>query len=147
MPTLRNQKTRSGLIQRLEHLTPETKPQWGKLDAPHLLCHLGDTLDISLGIRSAQSANKKAFQRFPMKHLILYVFPFPKSVPTAPEMLSTSPVNFETDRQRVVKLIERLAATPDANGAEHPFFGPLTNDEWNALQWKHISHHLKQFSL
>jgi len=44
-----------------------------------------------------------------------------------------------------VKLMERLAATPRANGAEHPFFGPLTNEEWNALQWKHLSHHLRQF--
>ena len=42
---------------------------------------------------------------------------------------------------------EQLALTPRAKGPEHPFFGPLTNGEWNALQWKHIKHHLKQFGL
>jgi hypothetical protein len=73
MPTLRNQKTRSGLTQRLQQLTPETKPQWGKLDAPRLLCHLADTLDMALGKLPAKSVNTKAFQHFPLKHFILYV--------------------------------------------------------------------------
>ena len=145
MPTLRKQETRSGLINRLQRLTPETKPYWGKLDAPHLLCHLRDTLDMSLGVISVPSANRKAFHHFPMKHLILYVLPFPKGVPTPSELTASSPVNFETDRHRVVELIERLAATPRAKGPEHPFFGPLTSEEWNALQWKHIKHHLTQF--
>ena len=147
MPTLRNQQTRSGLTQRLQRLTPETKPQWGKLDASRLLCHLADTLDMALGNLPTKSVNKRAFQHFPLKHLIIYVFPFPKSTSTAPELLSTAPVSFEKDRQRVAELIERLAATPRANGPEHPFFGPLTNEEWNALQGKHISHHLKQLGL
>jgi hypothetical protein len=147
MPSLRNEETRNGLIQRLQRLTPETKPHWGKLDAPRLLCHLGDTLAMSLGDISTRSMNIKAFHRFPLKHLIIYVLPFPKGANTAPELLSSSPIDFESDRSRVVELIGRLAAKPDANGPEHPFFGPLTNKEWNALQSKHISHHLKQFGL
>jgi len=147
MPTLRDQGIRSGLIQRLQHLTPETKPQWGKLNAPRLLCHLRDTLDMSLGTVAVPPDNRKAFHHFPLKHLILYVLPFPKGVPTPNELTATSPANFKADRRRVVELIERLAATPHANGPQHPFFGPLTNEEWNALQWKHISHHLTQFGL
>ena len=147
MHSLRNETIRNGLIQRLQHLTPETKPQWGKLDAPRLLCHLADTLAMSIGDLPTKSKNTKAFHRFPLKHLIIYVLPFPKGVNTAPELLSSSPIDFESDRSRVVNLICRLAATPDANGPEHPFFGPLTNKEWNALQWKHINHHLKQFGL
>jgi hypothetical protein len=80
-----------------------------------------------------------------MKHLLLYVLPFPKGVSTAPELLSTAPGNFDVDRQRVLDSIHLLAGAPAAQGPEHPFFGPLTNEEWNALQWKHIDHHLKQF--
>jgi hypothetical protein len=145
MPSLRNEKTRKSLTQRLLALTPETKPRWGKLDAPRLLCHLGDTLAMALGDLATQSANRKVFQRFPLKHLILYVLPFPKNVSTAPELLSSGPGDFETDRRRVVDSIGRLAALPKAMGADHPFFGRLTNEEWNALQSKHIGHHLKQF--
>ncbi len=27
----------------------------------------------------------------------------------------------------------------------HAFFGPLTTEEWQALQWRHLGHHLRQF--
>lgn len=147
MPSLRNDKIRNGLVQRLRRLTPETKPQWGKLDAPRMLCHLNDALAMSVGDISLESVNRKVFHHFPMKHLIFYVLPFPKNVPTAPGLLSSRPKDFESDRERLIERIVRLAATPRAKGPEHPFFGPLTNEEWNVLQWKHISHHLKQFGL
>jgi hypothetical protein len=147
MSSLRNEKTRNGLIQRLHALTPETRPQWGKLDAPRLLCHLGDSLAMALGDLPTQSVNRRAFQHFPMKHLILYVLPFPKNVPTVPELLSSAPGDFERDRQRVIDSIGRLASAPQGMGAEHPFFGPLTSAEWSALQCKHLSHHLQQFGL
>jgi hypothetical protein len=147
MPTLRKQKTRNDLIRRLRALTPESRPQWGKLDAPRLLSHLADTLAMALGDLPTQPAGRKAFQRFPLKHLILYVLPFPKDVPTAPELLSSRPGDFAADRQRVIDSMDRLAAAPQGMGPVHPFFGPLTNEEWNALQGKHLRHHLKQFGL
>ena len=147
MPSLRNETIRNGLIQRVQRLTPESKPQWGSLDAPRLLCHLADTFRMSLGDLLVPSANTKVLQRFPLKHLFLYVAPFPKGAKAPAELLSTTPGDFESDRKRAVGLVERLAATPRGAGAEHPFLGPLTNEEWNVLQWKHISHHLKQFGL
>jgi hypothetical protein len=145
MPSLRKEITRNQLIQRLQGLTPATKARWGKFDAPRMLCHLSDTLGMALGEVPTKSANRKAFQRFPLKHLILYVLPWPKSTPTAPELLTTAPKDFDADRRRIVEQINRIAAAPNTKGPEHPFFGPLTNEEWNALQWKHIDHHLKQF--
>jgi hypothetical protein len=147
MQLLRNQAQRHLLIQRLDRLTPETKPLWGKLDAPRLLCHLADTLAMALGDLPTQTANTKAFHHFPLKHLVLYVFPFPKNVPTSPELLKTAPGDFEADRRRVVESIGRMAEKPRGLGPEHPFFGPLTNEEWNCLQGKHIDHHLRQFGL
>jgi hypothetical protein len=145
MPSLRGQTAREELMRRLERITPLTRPKWGGLDAPRMLCHLGDTLAMALGELAAQPMNRKAFHHFPLKHLIIYALPFPKGAPTSPELLSTAPQNFDADRRRVVECINRLAAAPTANGPEHPLFGPLTNEEWNVLQWKHINHHLRQF--
>ena len=145
MTSLRDETARRQLVQRLQNLTPATKPKWGKMDGARVLCHLGDTLAMALGELPAKPLNRKLFHHFPVKHLILYVFPFPKGAPTAPELLSSAPANFDAERQRVLGSIDRLAAAPKAQGPEHPFFGPLTSEEWNALQWKHIDHHLKQF--
>jgi hypothetical protein len=145
MPSLRNVSVRNDLILRLNRLTPASKAQWGKLDAPRLLCHLGDTLAMALGDVRPPSVNANHLQRFLLKYLFLYVAPMPKGLPTATELLSSPPSNFDADRRRIVDLIERLATAPRALGPEHPFFGPLTNDEWNVLQWKHTDHHLRQF--
>jgi len=145
MPTLRSETARNGIVLRLQQLNPAAKAKWGQFNASRMLCHLSDTLAMSLGEITPASVNKKAFHRFPLKHLILYVLPFPKSAPTVPELLSTAAGDFGSDRGRVVELINRLAAAPDKKGPEHPLFGPLTTEEWNALQWKHIDHHLKQF--
>jgi hypothetical protein len=147
MASFRNETARTQLIDRLHRLDCTAKPQWGKLDAPRMICHLGDTVAMALGELQTVPANRTAFQRFPLKHLILYVLPFPKSVLTAPELLSTAPGDFAADRQRLLARIDRLAALPQGMGTVHPFFGPLNNEEWNSLQWKHVDHHLKQFGL
>jgi Protein of unknown function (DUF1569) len=145
MPTLRNPAARSEILQRLQRLTPSTNPKWGRFDASRMVCHLNDSLAVGLGEISSRSLNRKAFQHFPLKHLAMYVVPFPRGFPAPPEMLSTAPAGFEGDRQRLFDLIDRLAAAPECKGPEHPLFGALSTNEWNALQWKHIDHHLKQF--
>ena len=145
MPSLRDPSTRNSLIHRLQQLTPTTRPRWGKFDAPRMLCHLNDALAVSLGELSTTTMNKKAFQCFPLKHLVMYVVPFPKGAQAPPDMLVSVPEDFDVDRQRLFDRMQRIAAAADAPGPEHPLFGPLTNEEWNALHWKHIAHHLKQF--
>ncbi len=145
MAPLRNESARSALIERLEKLSASSRAQWGSFDAPRMVCHLKDALGMALGEISTKPGNRKVFHHFPLKHLFLHVLPMPKNIPTAPEMLTSVPSVFEADRRRVVELIRRLAAMPRTMGPEHPFFGPLTNDEWNILQWKHIDHHLRQF--
>lgn len=145
MPSLRNEISRNKMIQRLNCLTSDAKPRWGKLDAPRMICHLDDGLGMALGYILPSSLHVSAVRRSLIKFLILYVMRMPRNVPTAPELLSCAPGNFNADRQRVIERIEKLAATPNAIGPEHPFFGALTNDEWNILQWKHADHHLRQF--
>jgi uncharacterized protein DUF1569 len=145
MPSLRDPNTRNTLIQRLQRLTPSTRPKWGKFDAPHMVCHLNDAMAVSLGELSTTSMNKKAFQCFPLKHLVIYVVPFPKGAQAPPDMLSSVPDAFDADLKQLFDRMERIAAAPDAPGPEHPLFGPLSNEEWNVLHWKHIEHHLKQF--
>jgi len=145
MASLRNETNRQRLVHRLRMVTPATKPNWGSFDAPRMLSHLIDSLLIALGETSTQSLNRTMFQYFPLKHLVIYVIPFPKGVPTTPEFLATAPAEFEADRRRLLELMDRLADLPRAMGPPHPLLGLLTNDEWNALQSKHIAHHLKQF--
>jgi hypothetical protein len=144
---MRNRKVRNSLLERMQRLTPASVRRWGQMDAARMICHLSDALAMALGDLPVKPGKPGPFQRFPFKHLFLYFMPMPKGVSTAPELLSTSPARFEDDRRLVEERIHRLAAAPRGAGPVHPFFGPLTNDQWNVLQHKHIDHHLKQFGL
>jgi hypothetical protein len=145
MPTLRNEADRKGLVERLGRVRPDTKAQWGSFDAARMMCHLADAMDEGLGALEVPASGPWALRHFPMKQLALYVVPMPKGAKAPREMLARAPGNFEVDRQGVVERMGRLAATPDGKGPGHWLFGPLTYEQWNALSWKHIDHHLRQF--
>jgi hypothetical protein len=93
------------------------------------------------------SANKRVFHKFPLKHLLLYVLPFPKGAPTAPELKPViAAESFEDERSALLALVERIGTGPsDGAGPGHPLFGPLTWREWGVVTYKHFDHHLKQF--
>lgn len=146
MATLRNAGERKALVERLGRVRPGTEARWGKFDAPQMVCHLADALDSAVGkLEVTPTGGPRMLRHFPMKHLALYVIPMPRGAKAAPELLARMPGDFEEDRQRVVEGIERLAAAPGGPGPTHFLFGPMTVDQWNALNWKHIDHHLRQF--
>ena len=102
---------------------------------------------MALGELPVRPKNKRAFQTFPLKHLALYVIPFPKGAPTAPELLAGQPGDFEADRARLRALLEQFGTGPEEGpGPAHPLFGPLSRKEWGVLVYKHTDHHLRQFS-
>jgi len=116
------------------------------MDVVEMLQHLRLSASMTLGELSVPSANKRVFQVFPLKHLILYVFPFPKGAPTAPALKPVNAGSFEEERTRLLELMSRIAAGPhDGAAPAHPLFGPLTWKEWGVVVYKHTDHHLKQF--
>jgi hypothetical protein len=122
------------------------------MDVVCMLQHLRLSALMAVGELPVASKNKRVFQVFPLKHLILYVLPFPKSAPTAAELkpaVADSPVvaaSLEEERAALLALLERIGTgVRDGVGPAHPLFGPLTRDEWGVATYKHTDHHLKQF--
>jgi hypothetical protein len=116
------------------------------MDVTNMLHHLRLSALMTVGELPVPSVNKRAFQVFPLKHLILYVFPFPKGAPTAPELKPVDTTAFEEERAAVLELVERIGTGKrEGMGPAHPLFGPLTWREWGAVTYKHADHHLKQF--
>jgi hypothetical protein len=116
------------------------------MDVAAMLKHLRLSALMALGELSVPSANKRAFQVFPLKHLILYVLPFPKGAPTAPKLKPDAAASFEEERAALLELLERIGTgVSEGAGPAHPLFGPLSRREWGAATYKHADHHLKQF--
>src|SRR2546423_3657529 len=146
MHTILNENDLAAILNRLKSLSVSSTRRWGNMDITGMLQHLRLSALMTVGDLPVVSKTKRAFQMFPLKHLILYVVPFPKGAPTAPELKPGDTTSFEEERAALLELLERIGTGPsDGTGPAHPLFGPLTWREWGVATYKHADHHLKQF--
>ena len=146
MGSILNESDRSAIVNRVRSLSASSTRRWGTLDVAEMLQHLRRSALMCLGELSVPSANKRAFHKFPLKHLILYVLPFPKGAPTAPALKPVDQASFEEERAAVLELLERIGTgLREGMGPDHPLFGSLSWREWGVVTYKHCDHHLKQF--
>ena len=146
MRSILNEGDRAEITTRMRSLSVSSTGRWGSLDLTGMLQHLRLSALMTLGELSVPSANKRVFQVFPLKHLILYVLPFPKGAPTALELKPSVAAALEEERAALLGLLERIGTGPrEGAGPAHPLFGPLTWREWGVVTYKHADHHLRQF--
>ncbi|MBL8753803.1 MAG: DUF1569 domain-containing protein [Planctomycetes bacterium] len=135
------------LLGRLDALRPDSRRQWGKMDVAQMLAHCQQPLRVALG----ELALKRMlvgilFGRLAKKKLLAPA-PWKPGMPTAPQFKITDAREFAKEKAALRALVERFGkGGPGALTKQpHPFFGPLTVAEWQALQWRHLDHHLRQF--
>ena len=139
--------TRAQLQQRLAKLAPDRPALWGRMNAPKMVVHLSDALKMALG--DLPAAPRKTPLRFPViKHLVIYLLPWPKGVPTAPELLARAPAAWNGEVVTLSALVERFASrSASATWPPHPAFGAMSGRLWGALAYRHCDHHFRQFGI
>ena len=146
MRSILKEDNRAEISSRVRSLSVSSNRKWGSMNVADMLQHLSLSARMTLGELSVPSANKRVFQMFPFKHLILYVLPFPKGAPTAPLLKPIDAESLEGERAAVLELLERIGTGPrEGAGPAHPLFGPLSWCEWGVVTYKHADHHLRQF--
>jgi len=146
MGTILKENDRAEIVRRMQTLSASSNRKWGSMDVTGMLQHLSLSARMTLGELSVPSSNKRVFQVFPLKHLILYVFPFPKGAPTAPLLKPSDAGSFEEERASLLEMLERIGTGPrDGIGPAHPLFGSMSWREWGVVTYKHADHHLRQF--
>jgi hypothetical protein len=145
--SLSDARARQELLDRLERLTPETPARWGKMNAPQMLAHVADWMLMAKG--EIKAAAKKRPLRYPViKQLVIYWLPFPKGVPTAPELIRRKPVDWVIEREAVRQHVQSFEGRdPKATWPNHPAFGKLTARAWGVLGYRHTDHHFRQFGI
>ncbi len=135
-----------GLRTRLDGLRPDARALWGKMNVAQALAHMAAAMEMSLGDRTPPRALIGRLIGTVIKPKALAA-PMRQGNPTSPELRITDARDFEVERARLRGLIDRFAAQGPGGvtKAPHPFFGPMTTDEWALQMWKHVDHHLRQF--
>jgi len=148
MKTMWDAANAQDIRERVARLTPERPRQWGRMSVQQMVCHLSESLKMAIG--ELDVAPKRLPIRYtPLKQLIIYVAPFPKNAPTAPELtIAATPHSWADDLSTLRQLIDRFASHPaDARWPEHPAFGRLSRRAWGVLAYRHMDHHLRQFGV
>ena len=137
----------SAMLARLDALRPDARRAWGKMDVAQMLAHCQQPLRVALGeLQLKRMLIGFLFGRMAKKQL-LSPKPWKPGMPTAPEFKVTDARDFAKEKAALRALVERFGKGGPAalTKAPHPFFGKLTVDEWQALQLRHLDHHLRQF--
>ena len=147
MKTLWDSAARQELSQRLDRLKPDAVAQWGRMSAPQMVVHVVDGLKMATG--ELPTADKRLPIRFtPLKQFIIYGPPFPKSVPTAPELLVRQCEDWDTECANLRAMMDSFASLPAGTVLpRHPAFGRLSRRAWGVLTYKHVDHHFRQFGV
>ena len=144
-----NAGDRDAIMRRFVQLSPQTRPRWGKFDAPRMLAHVTDGVRMATGeISIAPGQAPLPLRVWPINVLVMFYLPWPKGAPTAPELLSRAPDDWPGELKALEKALDRFVAR-EINGPwpPHPAFGALDGPQWGRLVYKHLDHHLVQFGV
>ena len=118
--------------------------------AAQAVAHCAAGLEIALGERRPPRALVGRIFGPVVRRLVLRDdAPMRRNSPTVPSMIVADARDLETERRRLVRLIDRFESGGPSACTTHPhsFFGRLTPAEWAILQYKHLDHHLRQFGV
>ncbi len=144
--------TGSGALKaRIQNLSAASQPQWGKMNVAQMLAHCATVLKVGLGRHQLPKYNflLRAIGRMVKKSLLKDDKPFGLNKPTDKTFKITDERNFEAEKAELIKALDEFSekGKKGETFGDHPFFGKMNNADWDKLQWKHLDHHLRQFSV
>ena len=135
---------------RIAHLKPSSERQWGKMNASQALAHCAAGMEWAVGDTLPPRMLLGRIMGWIVKPLVVRNDePMRRNSPTAKPLVVDGDRNLETERERLLGLIDRFVAAGPAGCTTHPhsFFGRMTPQEWAILTYKHLDHHLRQFGV
>lgn len=133
-------------LRRIQSLRADSAREWGKLTLPQMLAHCQRPLEVAAGeLELKRGLIGLLFGKLAKKKFITGDGPFGRNSPTDPRFLSSAADDLERERAHLVQLVKDYCERGPRTPGPHPFFGPLTREEWDRLMWKHLDHHLRQF--
>lgn len=149
MSNIFNASDNQNILARLERITSDTIPLWGKMNAAQMVLHCQKPIDVALGVLTLKPGIFSFLFGKWAKNKFLREMKFSENAPTAPQFKIRDTPDFDTEKAKLLALIRQFGETGPAIIANktHPFFGTMTDDEWGTLHYVHLDHHLTQFGV
>ena len=135
---------------RVNTLTKNKSPEWGKMNVAQMLKHCQKPFGIVNGTLKMET--KVGFMKkliFSLMKTIMYNDkPWGKNIPTSKEFLIHDDVDFDKEKEELLKLLNEFHLKKDQfEWPKHPVFGKFTKEQYGKMNYKHLDHHLRQFGV
>lgn len=136
------------MFERINKFDKNTERQWGILEHAQMLAHCSKVIELALNTHKKQIFIGKLLGKYVVNKILNNKGATKRNVRSTKKLFIENPNEFEEEKVKLLELFSKF----HENGATfyenklHPFFGKLTAQQWNDLMYKHLHHHLSQFS-
>ena len=150
LPNIFNSQTTTEFIRRVNSLTGNETPLWGKMNVGQMLSHCCVPYQQILGENTDRPPFiMRVLMRWFFRKSMTNAKPYQKNLPTGPTLVRTGSHNINEERIRLISYIERVGQIGPEQLKEIPSLslGKLSAVEWSNMLYKHLDHHLRQFGV
>lgn len=133
---------------RVASLTPDSTRVWGKMNVAQMVAHCAKSMRYAVGDTKPPRMLIGRVIGPLVRNLALGPKPMGRNAPTSPDLKTADERELGREQSELISLIDRFAAAGPSGCTTHPhtFFGALDAQQWARLMYKHLDHHLTQFS-
>ena len=151
LPNIFTSEVTEKVIARINQLTPQSQPQWGKMSVDKMLAHLNVAYETIYepGKHPPLNFFMKIIMKLFVKSSLTGEKPLRKNSPTASYFIIASDKDFAAEKARLIEFIRQTQQLGEQHfdGKESSSMGTLTKTQWSNLLYKHLDHHLTQFGV
>ena len=150
LPNIFTRDISGKIIERINELTWGSKANWGRMDVAQMLAHCNVTYEM---VYENKHPKPNLFMRFILKVFIKKTVVsetiYKQNSQTAPIFIIKDEKNFIEEKNRLINFINKTQQLGELefDNKLSRSFGKLNKEEWNNMFYKHLDHHLKQFSV
>jgi Protein of unknown function (DUF1569) len=150
LPNIFTESVAAEIIGRINRLTAETQPNWGKMSVAQMLAHCCVTYEMVFEDKHPKPNFLIGFilKTF-IKGKVVNEEGYPQNGSTAPQFVIKETKNFDAEKARLIGFIQKTQQLGENHfdGKASHSFGNLNKTEWNNMFYKHLNHHLTQFGV
>lgn len=142
-----DQQTFDQVKKRLDNISADSKPGWGKMNAAQMMAHCAEIQETMNGKLLKTPAIIKLFAPIIKKKVVKGNYK--KSTRTHPAYKQNGNKNFSDEKKRLIKALDAFVEAGQEKAATlpHSFFGKMTAYEKGRAMFKHLDYHLQQFNV
>ncbi len=137
-------------ISRIDKLSPDSTPLWGKMNVAQMFAHCALAYEmVYTDKHKAPNGLMKFMLKAFIKKGVVNEVPYKKNLRTAPQFVIADERDFEEEKSQLIAYIKKTQelGADHFDGKENLSFGKMPVQEWNNLFAKHLDHHLRQFGV